>query len=243
MRLSVEETRELCRKGALAVGFDAGEAGIIADYFVDTGLREVNASGPSRFMTMVNNIRKDGKGARPIAITYETPLSAQIDGGDNYGFLVGHRTAATAIAKAKQHGIGIVGANHTHVTGNLALYAEMAVKEGLVAFCTNHAISVVAPFGASAKLLGTNPICFGFPSDGDPVIWDVTTANLTHKELLIAEAEGRELPPGSGFDSEGNPTTDPGKIAHGGTLKSWGAHRGSGLAMVVQSGRDRSPDR
>ena len=58
----------------------------------------------------------------------------------------------------------MVGANDTWYTGMLSYYAEMAAAQGLVSMIASNASPWVAPHGATEGRLGTNPICFGFPS-------------------------------------------------------------------------------
>ena len=50
---------------------------------------------------------------RPHRIAHETPVSASIDGGGNFGMLVVERAVDVAAGKAAEHGVGIVGTNHT----------------------------------------------------------------------------------------------------------------------------------
>ena len=50
---------------------------------------------------------------------------------------------------------------------------------------------------------------------------------------MLAKRLGRELPPGSAFDAEGNPTTNP-QEALAGAMAVWGGAKGSGLSLAVQ---------
>ncbi|HKK31313.1 MAG TPA: Ldh family oxidoreductase, partial [Alphaproteobacteria bacterium] len=80
---------------------------------------------------------------------------------------------------------------------------------------------------------GTNPICFGFPSEGHPIIWDIGTSTIMHAEVLLAKRQNARLPEGRAFGPDGKPTTDP-DAALAGAFTSWGGHKGSGLGLVVQ---------
>ena len=91
----------------------------------------------------------------------------------------------------------------------------------------------VAPHGAVDGRFGTNPMCFGFPSTEDPIIWDIGTSSIMHAEVMLARRLGETLPEGIAFDAGGKPTTDP-DAALGGSFTPWGGHKGSGLGHVVQ---------
>jgi LDH2 family malate/lactate/ureidoglycolate dehydrogenase len=115
----------------------------------------------------------------------------------------------------------------------LSFYAEMAAARGLVSFIASNASPWVAPHGASEGRLGTNPICFGFPSADEPIIFDIGTSAIMHAEVLLARRRGSDLPEGAAFDAEGKPTRDP-AAALAGAFAAWGGYKGSGLGIVVQ---------
>ena len=91
----------------------------------------------------------------------------------------------------------------------------------------------VAPYGATEGRLGTNPICFGFPSADEPIIYDIGTSAIIHAEVTLARRLGQDLPENVAFDRAGQPTRDP-AAALAGAFGAWGGHRGSGLGIVVQ---------
>jgi LDH2 family malate/lactate/ureidoglycolate dehydrogenase len=97
----------------------------------------------------------------------------------------------------------------------------------------SNAMPRVAPYGGVERRMGTNPICFGFPSAQDPVVWDIGTSGVGHAQVMLARRLGRPLPSGAAFDPAGRPTTDPAE-AMAGAFAAWGGPRGSGLGIVVQ---------
>ncbi len=127
----------------------------------------------------------------------------------------------------------MVGANETWYTGMLSYYAEMTADRGLVSMIASNASPWVAPHGATEGLLGTNPICFGFPSADEPIIFDIGTSAIMHGEVTLACRVGNQLPDNIAFDRDGRPTRDPAS-ALAGAFATWGEHKGSGLAIVVQ---------
>jgi LDH2 family malate/lactate/ureidoglycolate dehydrogenase len=233
MRLSLSKARALVERAMRAVGHDDEEARLIADHLIDCELRGIGYGGLSRAISIVERIRRHGDRRRPIRILRETPVSALLDGGDRIGYVVAHRATTLAIAKAKTSGLALVGANDTWYTGMLSYFAEMATAEGFVAMIASNASPWVAPHGATEGRFGTNPICFGFPSTGDPIIWDIGTSAIMHAEAVLAQRLGRELPEGVAFDADGRPTRDP-AASLGGAFAAWGGHKGSGLGLVVQ---------
>jgi delta1-piperideine-2-carboxylate reductase len=217
----------------LALGHDATDTELIADHLIDCELRGLVYGGLARAISIAERFERHGDRRRPIAILHEAPVSARLDGGDHIGYVVAHRATKLAIEKAEAAGIAVVGASDTWYTGMLSYYAEMAAARGLVSMIASNASPWVAPHGATEGRLGTNPVCFGFPSTDDPVILDIGTSAIIHAEATLARRLGNELPENVAFDRDGLTTRDP-AAALAGAFAAWGGHKGSGLAIVVQ---------
>ena len=233
MRLTIGEAHHLAVRVMAALGHDARDAELIADHLIDCELRGLAYGGLARAISIAERIQRKGDRRRPIRILHETPVSARIDGWDHIGYVVAHYATRVAIQKAEAAGIAVVGANDTWYTGMLSYYAEMAAARGLVSMIASNASPWVAPHGAAAGLLGTNPICFGFPSADEPIIFDIGTSAIMHAEVTLARRLGNDLPENAAFDSAGLPTRDP-TAALAGAFAAWGGHKGSGLGIVVQ---------
>jgi LDH2 family malate/lactate/ureidoglycolate dehydrogenase len=233
MRMTVEQARELVNRAMHSLGYDAGEARVIADHLIDCELRGVTYGGLARAISIAERTLRTGISRAPISLIKETPVSASIDGADHIGYVVAMRAMELAIEKGSASGIAIVGANNTWYTGMLSYYAEMAAARRLVSIIASNASPWVAPHGASEGRFGTNPICVGFPSADEPVIWDIGTSAIMHAEVKLAQQLGQQIPEGVAFDGGGRPTRDP-AAALAGAFAAWGGHKGSGLGIVVQ---------
>ena len=233
MQLTVEGARGLLDRTMRAVGYDVDESATITDHLLDCELRGVTYGGLARAISIAERTMRTGVSASPVRVVKETPVSASIDGADHIGYVVGKHAMRLAIDKAAASGIAIVGACNTWYTGMLSYYAEMAAAQRLVSLIASNASPWVAPHGATEGRFGTNPICVGFPSADEPVIWDIGTSAIMHAEVKLAQQLGQELPPDVAFDREGHPTRDP-AAALSGAFAAWGGHKGSGLAIVVQ---------
>jgi delta1-piperideine-2-carboxylate reductase len=233
MRLTVQQAHDLAARLMAALGYDAADAHRIADHLIDCELRGLRYGGLARAISIAERIESQGDRRKPIRILHETPVSARLDGGDHIGYVVAHQATTIAIEKAEAAGIAVVGAGNTWYTGMLSYYAEMTAARGLVSMIASNASPWVAPHGATEGRLGTNTICFGFPSADDPVIFDMGTSAIIHAEVTLAARLGNDLAEGVAFDCDGLPTSDP-TAALAGAFAAWGGHKGSGLAIAVQ---------
>lgn len=232
MLLVIQEADALVERAMRSTGFSAAEARIITDQIIGCELRGVSFAGLSRALSLIERVKK-GPPSRPMRVVNETSVSALIDGGDSCGYLVAPKAVEIGIAKAKQGGLAVAGASNTWYTGMYAHYLESATQEGLVAMAMGSSAPRVAPYGASEGRFGTNPIAFGIPSTGDPIIFDAGTSAIVIAEAVLAQRLGDPLPEGVAYDPQGNETVDP-AAALAGAFKAWGGHRGSGLALIVQ---------
>ena len=233
MKMEITSAKALATSALAALGFDRDECELIAGHLLDCELRGLGFSGLARVLSIAERQHAVSRARRPMEILRETPVSARIDGGDAVGYLVAERATDIAIAKALSSGIAIIGANDTWYTGMLSYYAERIVRHDLVTMIASNASPWVAPEGGAEGRYGTNPICFGFPSADEPVIWDIGTSAIIHAQVLEALRLGKPLPEGLAIDASGKLTTDP-AAALSGAFMPWGGHRGSGLGLVVQ---------
>ncbi len=233
MRIAIDDAHALLTGVMAKLGYGTGDIPAIVDHLIDSELRGLSYGGLARAVSITERIGRTGQPSRPIAVTHETPVSARINGADHIGYLVGQRATDMAIEKANAMGLAAVGAVDTWYTGMLSYFAEQAAAHDLVTMIASNASPWVAPHGAAEGRFGTNPICFGFPSIGHPVVWDIGTSTIMHAEVLLARRQGVSLPEGRAFGPDGRPTIDP-DAALAGAFTSWGGHKGSGLGLVVQ---------
>jgi LDH2 family malate/lactate/ureidoglycolate dehydrogenase len=233
VRLSEAQASALAIKALGRIGFTEQEAAIIADQLVNNALGGYRFAGLPRILAIAGD-EKSRKDRYPIKVITETPVSAMIDGGNNVGYLTVSFATDLAIAKAKQIGIAIVGVYNTYFSGRNAYFVERMARAGLVGIHTGGTHPRVFPPGAAKPALGTNPLCIGFPTTADPVIYDIGTAAIQGGELELAAHIGALLPEGVGFDSEGHPTRDAREVRHGG-IAPFGGHKGYGLSLAIQA--------
>jgi len=216
-----------------SLGVDDADVDVAAQHFL--AAEERGRGGINRLTQLARSLDPQGPGeCAPIAVVRETAATALVDGGGHLGYAVADHTTRIAIAKAKANGIAAVAANNHRYSGVLGHYVELVAREGLVAIAVGSGnLPVVAPFGGRTAGLCTNPIAFGFPTPGEPIVWDAASASVSGHLLEIAQRLGQPLPEGAAVDESGQLTRDPAS-ARAGALFAWGGHRGSGLAVAIQ---------
>ena len=213
------------------------DARILTDHVLDAALCGYEYSGLPKLLNVVDaaDFRKQ---RWPVAMLRETTASALLDGGNNNGMIAAYRAAEITIERAKSSGLAIVCLANTWMTGRSAYYCEMIARAGLVAIHTVASPPSVAPFGGARPALGTNPIAFGFPTDGDPLVIDMGTSAFMATDLQFRARMGIPIPEGVALGPDGAPTTDA-RMARQGTLLPFGGpengYKGFGLALAMDA--------
>lgn len=117
-----------------------------------------------------------------------------------------------------------------------ALWPEIEVlaEAGLAGLAMCPSYATVAPTGGRSAVLGTNPLAFGWPRRGrPPYVFDFATSVAARGEIELHRRAGTALPEGWAIDAEGAATTDP-RAALAGAMLSFGGHKGSALATMIE---------
>lgn len=139
------------------------------------------------------------------------------------------------LAKLRTNGIALLSIRDSHHFGALWPDVEPFARDGLVALAMVNSMATVVPHGGFRAVYGTNPLAFASPrAGGDPLVFDQASSALSNGDVQIAAREHRQLPPGCGVDRDGNPTTDPRAVIEGGALLTFGGHKGSSIAMMME---------
>lgn len=215
------------------IGYDAEEARIIADHVLDAALCGYEYSGLPKILNVAEH-RRLREPRRSLRAVHETPVSVRFDGGNNVGMVALYRATEAAIGKARAHGFALAGVNNSWVSGRSAYYVERIARAGLVGMLTIASTRHVAPPGGARATIGTNPIAFGFPAEGEAFVIDMGTSAFMSTDLQFRQRRGERLPEGVAIDAHGRPTRDPAEAKQGAILP-FGGYKGFGLAMAMQA--------
>jgi LDH2 family malate/lactate/ureidoglycolate dehydrogenase len=233
IRLGVAQAQRLAVGALRGIGYAEPQARILADHMIDAALCGYEYSGLPKILQIADSPKRR-QPVVPMREIRATPVSALIDGGNHSGMLAMDHATDVAIAKAREHGFALVGVTNSWMSGRSAYYVERIARADLVGMHTVGSASLVAPPGAAGPAYGTNPIAFGFPSDGDPLVIDVSTAAFPGTELDFHNMLGLPLPAGVALDAAGHPTTDP-AAARQGALLPFGGHKGFAIGLAMQA--------
>lgn len=173
----------------------------------------------------------------------DTGVAATWDGRRLPGVWLTAKAVDQAAERAQVHGLAAVAIRRAHHIACLAAFLPRATAKGLVVqiASSDPSAASVAPFGGTRAVFTPDPIAFGFPTDGDPVLVDVSASITTNGMSNRLLAEGRRFEHDWLLTADGTPTNDPAVFQTDppGTILPTGGldhgHKGYGLALMIEA--------
>jgi len=225
-------------------GLSDDMAGDVAEILVDGDLMGHTTHGLAQLAGYLGELdkgsmRKDGA---PVVVT-SRPAAQAWDGQRLPGPWLVLRALDAAAAMAQSQGSGSVAIRRAHHIACLAAYLRRATDRGLVMLllCSDPSGRSVAPFGAVSPVFTPNPLAAGIPTDGDPILLDISASYTTNGLTARAHKAGEKLPHAWAQDANGQPTDDPAVLFNDpkGTLLPLGGleagHKGFALALLIEA--------
>ena len=231
-------------------GVPREDAKICADVLLESDKRGIESHGCNRFKPMYIDRIVDGiqKPVTNYEIIKETETTAVVDGHDGMGQVIGYKSMALAIEKAKKYGMGMVVVRNSCHYGIAGYYATMATKAGCIGITGTNARPSVAPTFGVEGMFGTNPLTIGVPTD-EPFdfILDCATSITQNGKIEYYERIGEDVHPGTVVGLDGKPVEGDAGVALkkirsgeaalttlGGIGEALGGYKGFGYALAVE---------
>lgn len=230
------------------IGVPSDDASICSEVLIASDLKGIESHGIGRLKMYYDRIKAGIQNpVTTIDVIRDKYATAVWDGNHGMGHVIGYRAMQTAIDKAAKYGVGAVAVRNSTHYGICGFYAEMATRENMLGLTFTNARPSVCPTNGVQPLLGTNPICFGAPTDMDyPFIYDAATSISQRGKIEQYAREERDTPSGWAIDMEGNACTDTNTLLVdlvkqtasllpiGGMDELQGSHKGYGLSTMVE---------
>lgn len=227
-----------------AAGVDAAMSSDVASILVEGDLLGHDTHGLALLAGYLTEIDK-GSMARSgsyVAVNARG-AAATWDGQRLPGPWLVLRAMEAATRMAREHGTGTVVIRRSHHIACLAAYLNRATEQGLVIqlICSDPNTASVAPFGGTRAVFTPNPAAIGFPTQGDPVLVDISASLTTNGMTGRLHRQGRTMEHAWLLDAEGRETNDPAVLFTNppGTLQPLGGtqagHKGYGMALMVEA--------
>ncbi len=218
------------------LGMSAANIKTIVNIYSDITKRGVGHHDIHNFPSRVEKLRTG-----QITVNPEFKLLSSFgcmenwDGNNGLGELINTHIMRRAIDLASVHGMGFCTVrNSNHYLASYP-YVKQAANLGYIGLIIAKGLPSMGVPGAKGKVVGQSPIGFAFPTGNEwPVLMDICLAYASGEDMFKKAKSNTPIPAHWGVDSEGNYTTDAGKVLRGGTKYPIGEHKGFGLAILCE---------
>lgn len=154
-----------------------------------------------------------------------------------------HQAISLATERAAKHPVVTVVIRRSHHIACLAAYLEKVARQGffILLSCSDPINKTVAPYGGLKATYSPNPMAAGIPTQGDPIIIDVSTSTTANALVIQKHREGARLPHPWLLDGNGQLTDNPSTFFEGppATILPLGGldagYKGFALGLLVEA--------
>jgi LDH2 family malate/lactate/ureidoglycolate dehydrogenase len=227
-----------------AAGCDGDKPQVIAELLVEADLMGHTTHGLQLGAPYLGEIESGAMRPKgePTIVADRGP-AVTWDGGTLPGVWLTARAIDLAVERARTHGLCAVAIRRSHHIACLAAFLTRATDKGMMVTIASSdpADASVAPFGGLKAVFTPDPIAVGIPTDGDPILIDMSASITTNGLTNRLRQEGCRYPGKWAMDAAGNVTDDPNALFTDppGTLLPTGGrdhgHKGYGLALAIEA--------
>ena len=229
MKISIHELKQKIYNYLLACGLNAKDAKTLADLVVEQELVGNQFDAVGELAGKHARLFEDKSfGTEEVVVT--KPAMKLIKGNGKLAPIITADYLDEVVANAKSQGIYALGIYDSTYNDFFDVFCRRVATQDCIVIIVENGGPLVTPFGGKTDVTGTNPIAYGIPTNGHPIIFDAATA--MHAYGLIRQAKERKVPlPDNAYvDEQGNITTDPG-VAY--AVLPFGGFKGFGINLLI----------
>ncbi|MEQ9285355.1 MAG: Ldh family oxidoreductase [Cyclobacteriaceae bacterium] len=153
-----------------------------------------------------------------------------------------HNAIDLALERVRQYPVVTMTIQKSHHIGCLAAYPEKVTEKGCMFLlsCSDPVNATVAPFGGLEGVYSPNPLAIGIPTEGEPIIIDISMSTTANGMINQSLAQGKKLPHPWLQDNKGVVTNDPATFKEDppSTILPLGGqdagYKGFGLGLLIE---------
>jgi L-lactate dehydrogenase len=225
-------------------GMEADKAEVVAEVLLEGDLMGHTTHGfqlLAPYLGTLESGEMNGKGEPDVL--NDTGPAITWDGKYLPGTWLCRKGLDLAAERAAKFGMAAIAIRRSHHIASLASYLKRVTDQGMMAmvFTSDPAVGGVAPFGGLMPLYTPDPIGIGIPTDGEPILIDISMSTTTIGLVSRLNAQGKKLPHAWVQDNKGNATDDPAAFftdPPGSILPIGGkdhGHKGFALGLYVEA--------
>ena len=232
MKVELKKLKIFLKK-LLIKNFDTWSANSIIEYLLWTEMSWINTQWLVKLTWDYSLLKVVSEWN--IFIERETKLSQLINANKNPSLLVTQTATNNAIKKAKDSWFWIVWVRNIFTSNwDLSYYVNSIANNDLIWIVCCRCSADTCWLWSIEPVFWTNPIAFWFPTQQDPIVFDMATSAMTWYGLVLAKAQWKQIPENMAINSLWNRTQDPVEAMNGALLSFDRSYKWSWLAMMIE---------
>ena len=188
----IKFTKDLLHK----YGLPADRAKVMAEILIEADLMGHTTHGLQMIALYVRELINGGmKLEGDPKVLNDTGSVISWDGNYLPGPWLVRKAMDLAVERLDSHSVVTMTIQQSHHIGCLAAYPEILTKKGLIMIlsCSDPRNKTVAPFGGVTGVYSPNPLAAGFPTESDPIIFDISMSTTSNSLLMRLNKENKNL--------------------------------------------------
>lgn len=237
INLSLDQVYDISFRILSKYGLSNAHAKAIAKVILAGEKDECVSHGVYRLGVLAHTLQQGdvSKTAEPIIMVDETSI-IKVDAQYAFSPLAFEKGLTQLAIKTKQVGIAALQINHCYHFSALWPEVEAIAAQGLVGIAMTPSHAWVTPAGGNKPVLGTNPLAFSWPREHaeHPYVFDFATSAIARGDLELHHRVNTKLPDNVAIDRDGKVTKDAKAAIDGGSMLTFGGHKGSALSTMIE---------
>ena len=234
-KIMLQDLIDFCAEVLVKEGMSPEDAKITAEVLAVTEAYGTQSHGTKNLKGYIEKSHAGGVDLKAIPeVVTEGPAFACIDAKNSIGMVSSYKAMDLACKKASEAGIALVTVRNGCHYGSAGYYTNMAARRGLIGLAMSNVDPNMTAPGAKGMVIGNNPIAYAAPAQSLPSVFlDIAMSNVASLKVIQARKDGQQIPSTWIVDKDGLPTTDPSHYPEEGAMQPFAAHKGYGLAILV----------
>ena len=179
------------------IGLEEEKSAVVASTLVEADLLGHSTHGLQLLPAYVQELL-DGNMTKSGEPTLINDSGAAITWNGDYlpGPWLVQKAIDLALERILNHPVVTIVIQQSHHIACLAAYLEQVTQHGYLVLlsCSDPKNKTVAPFGGTVGVYSPNPLAAGIPTEGDPILMDVSMSATANAYVKRAHDEEKDLP-------------------------------------------------
>jgi (2R)-3-sulfolactate dehydrogenase (NADP+) len=234
IKIHAEELTAVCQRALMDAGAGPHAAQLLAKATVEAELVGNRAVGIAHLFDYLDGYRtgRIATGSQP-EVNRPAPAVVEVDARNGLAQTAFEAGLEGLLDATRTAGIAAMWIRRSYTCGELGYYARRLAQQGFIAVASANSPALMSIGGSPQPVLGTNPLAYGIPRPGLPVVIDQASSSTAFVNIRRAAEKGEPIPAGWALGPDGEQTQDASEALQG-TLLPFGGHRGGNIALLVE---------